>query len=224
MHERGLLRLAVSFVDLASTTPPFHKGGDPGAVRRRADASRSRREFPAPELVLDRGSPRSVPSGGHSDRYGFSMRVRGARRNRGDHSILQGGKCRTGRILDNADCRKNCAGARIPNIALQYGRRSFSFASYAEIRLLLPGKLHWPRSEPSPTFRAASKLVEVDVVARSKGAPATGLLKDDFTLFDNGKPQKIAFFSVRVGANPSWNFAAPPLPAGAVSNRLGARR
>jgi VWFA-related protein len=70
-----------------------------------------------------------------------------------------------------------------------------------------------------PTFRAAIKLVEVDVVARSKGAPATGLTKDDFTLLDNGKPQKIAFFSVQSG-----RFAAPPsvgvapLPAGEVSN------
>src|SRR5580658_6636264 len=45
---------------------------------------------------------------------------------------------------------------------------------------------------PSPTFRAGTKLVEVDVVARSQGAPATGLSKDDSTLLDNGKPRKIA--------------------------------
>ena len=74
---------------------------------------------------------------------------------------------------------------------------------------------------PTPTFRSGTKLVEVDVVARSKGAPATGLTKDDFTLLDNGKPQKIAFFSVQSG-----NVAPPPiagvapLPAGEVSNRL----
>jgi hypothetical protein len=73
---------------------------------------------------------------------------------------------------------------------------------------------------PSPTFSAAIKLVEVDVVARSQGAPATGPTKDDFTLLDNGKPQKIAFFSVQSG-----RVAAPPgadvalLPAGVVSNR-----
>jgi VWFA-related protein len=73
---------------------------------------------------------------------------------------------------------------------------------------------------PSPTFRAGIKLVEVDVVARSKGAPATGLTKDDFTLLDNGKPQKIAFFSAqsgRVAAPPVVGVA--PLPAGEVSNR-----
>ncbi len=73
---------------------------------------------------------------------------------------------------------------------------------------------------PSPTFRAGTRLVEVDVVARSNGAPATGLTKDDFTLLDNGKPQKIAFFSVqsgRVAAPPAVGVA--PLPAGVVSNR-----
>src|ERR1035438_1119823 len=73
---------------------------------------------------------------------------------------------------------------------------------------------------PTPTFRAGTKLVEVDVIARSKGAPATGLTKDDFTLLDNGKPQKIAFFSVQSGsvaAPPSAGFA--PLRAGAGSAR-----
>jgi VWFA-related protein len=73
---------------------------------------------------------------------------------------------------------------------------------------------------PQPTFRAGTKLVEVDVIARSKGAPATGLTKDDFTLFDNGKPRKIAFFSLqsgRVAAPPGADAA--PLPAGVVSNR-----
>ena len=73
---------------------------------------------------------------------------------------------------------------------------------------------------PSPTFRAGTKLVEVDVIARSKGAPATGLTKDDFILLDNGKPQKIAFFSVQSGsvaAPPGADVA--PLPAGVVSNR-----
>src|SRR5580692_6079493 len=75
---------------------------------------------------------------------------------------------------------------------------------------------------PTPTFSAATKLVEVDVVARGKDGPATGLTKEDFTLLDNGKPQKISFFSVRVArtSGPVSGLAAVPLPAGAVSNRL----
>lgn len=72
---------------------------------------------------------------------------------------------------------------------------------------------------PVPTFRSATRLVQVDVVARRKGAPATGLTADDFALLDNGRPQKIASFSVSSSQTPA---AAPmvPLPAGAVSNRL----
>jgi VWFA-related protein len=84
--------------------------------------------------------------------------------------------------------------------------------------LLLAAALAAQQDTPAPTFRAATKLVEVDVVARNKGGPATGLTKDDFTVFDNGKPQKIAFFSVRSARTSAQ--AAPPLPAGAVSNRL----
>ena len=69
---------------------------------------------------------------------------------------------------------------------------------------------------PAPTFSAGTKLVQVDVVARGKNGPATGLTKDDFTVFDNGKPQKISFFSVRSRTS---DPAAVPLPPGAVSNR-----
>jgi VWFA-related protein len=76
-----------------------------------------------------------------------------------------------------------------------------------------------PAAAESPTFHAGAKLVEVDVVAKSKGAPATGLTKDDFTLLDNGKPQKIAFFSVRSPNTSASSVAAPPLPPGTFSNR-----
>jgi VWFA-related protein len=76
-----------------------------------------------------------------------------------------------------------------------------------------------PANDPlvTPTFSAGTKLVQVDVVARSKGAPAKGLTKDDFTVFDNGKSQKISFFSVR--SNRTAGSVSVPLPAGAASNR-----
>jgi VWFA-related protein len=78
------------------------------------------------------------------------------------------------------------------------------------------------------TFRIGTRLVEVDVVARDRHGPVTGLTKADFTLLDNGKPRDIAFFSVRsAGAlaiappatRPLSN--APPMPPGVVSNRRG---
>ena len=43
---------------------------------------------------------------------------------------------------------------------------------------------------PAPTFSTATKLVQVDVIARSQGAPVAGLTKKDFTVLDNGNPQK----------------------------------
>lgn len=76
---------------------------------------------------------------------------------------------------------------------------------------------------PAPTFHSATKLVEVDVVARSNGAPAAGLTKDDFTVLDNGKPQKIAFFLVHSSSVPAAPAAGvTPLSAGVVSNRAEA--
>lgn len=71
--------------------------------------------------------------------------------------------------------------------------------------------------EVQPTFRASTRLVQVDVIARSKGAPAADLTRDDFNVFDNGKRQTIAFFAVR-SAQASGTAVPPPL--GAVSNRL----
>jgi VWFA-related protein len=76
----------------------------------------------------------------------------------------------------------------------------------------------------APTFSTATRLVEVDVVARHGEGPAAGLKKEDFTLLDNGKPQTIAIFSLKsqaaraAGAAPGP--ASAPLPAGAVSNRM----
>lgn len=70
--------------------------------------------------------------------------------------------------------------------------------------------------EPEPEFRTSTQLVQVDVVVKSKDVPVTGLTKDDFAVFDNGKPQQIAVFSVReMGAPPQIQ----PLLPGVFSNR-----
>jgi VWFA-related protein len=73
-------------------------------------------------------------------------------------------------------------------------------------------------SQAAPTFRAGTKLVEVDVIAKDKNGPAAGLRKEDFTLLDNGKPQAISVFSVKSAAPQAR--ATAPLPAGVVSNRV----
>lgn len=68
-----------------------------------------------------------------------------------------------------------------------------------------------------PTFRVETRLVEVDIVVHRKGEPVADLTAADFTLFDRGKKQKIALFSVR---RDSEVQAAPPLAPGVVTNRV----
>ena len=76
-----------------------------------------------------------------------------------------------------------------------------------------------PQVSPlAPTFRARTRLVQVDVVVRGKHGPAMGLNQDDFTLLDNGKPQKISVFAVK--GTQSSKQPVVPLPAGTVSNRV----
>jgi hypothetical protein len=66
-------------------------------------------------------------------------------------------------------------------------------------------------SPPRPTtlrpFASAvtTRLVEVNVIVRDKNGPVAGLTKDDFTLFDRKKQQKIATFAVT-----AMNWSQPP--------------
>jgi VWFA-related protein len=69
---------------------------------------------------------------------------------------------------------------------------------------------------PTVTIRTHTRLVVVDaVVTDKKGQPVTGLKAEDFVLEENGKKQRIAFFTPpgapRTGAR--------PLPPGVLSNR-----
>src|SRR6185295_9515353 len=62
-----------------------------------------------------------------------------------------------------------------------------------------------------------TRLVEVNVIVRDKNGPVAGLTKDDFTLFDRKKQQKIATFAVST-MNKSQQPSAP-LPPGTYTNR-----
>jgi VWFA-related protein len=73
-----------------------------------------------------------------------------------------------------------------------------------------------PATPQSQVIRTATRLVQVNVVVQNKdGTPITSLKEADFTLLDNGQPQKIAFFS----ANTSASVAARALPAHMFTNR-----
>jgi VWFA-related protein len=78
--------------------------------------------------------------------------------------------------------------------------------------------VHQVIAQETPIVRVNTRLVEVDVVVHSKGAAVTDLNQDDFTVLDNGKPQKVAAFNVI--SYRTTGGKSIPLPAGTVSNRL----
>lgn len=69
----------------------------------------------------------------------------------------------------------------------------------------------------TPAVRVSARLVLVDAVVTDKsGQRITGLTKDDFTVLENGKPQKISAFSFEVPETPS---PRPELPPNIYTNR-----
>src|SRR5215469_6488156 len=62
-----------------------------------------------------------------------------------------------------------------------------------------------PTPEAAPIFRSTTHLVQVNVIVRHSGKPVAELKKEDFQLFDNGKPQTVSVFSVEstAGALPT---------------------
>ena len=71
--------------------------------------------------------------------------------------------------------------------------------------------------QPAPTLRVTTHLVQVHFIVQSKnGEPVAGLTKEDFTLLDEGRPQRIAVLSYEgdVQATPTQ-----PLPPNTFSNR-----
>src|SRR5579864_152254 len=71
----------------------------------------------------------------------------------------------------------------------------------------------------TPSFHTATRLIQVSVIVTNhRGESVTGLKKDDFAVFDQGKQQKIAFFSEQ--SSKPQSAAAPTKKAGPVfSNR-----
>src|SRR5580698_247409 len=62
--------------------------------------------------------------------------------------------------------------------------------------------------EEQATFRSRVDLVLIPVVIRDgKGKPVSGLKKEDFQLFDRGKPQTISRFSAEKAGGQGIKFA-----------------
>jgi len=79
------------------------------------------------------------------------------------------------------------------------------------------------QAAPPPVFRSSTRLVQINVVVHDRdGRPVADLKKEDFTVYEQGKPQPIAFFSMDSAAS----TAAPPpapLPVDVFTNALAQR-
>jgi VWFA-related protein len=71
-----------------------------------------------------------------------------------------------------------------------------------------------------PSFRSSTRLVEVSVVVTDRQKnPVAGLTADDFQIFDEGKAQKVAFFSME-GGHAGAPAAAPARRPGEFTNKV----
>ncbi len=83
--------------------------------------------------------------------------------------------------------------------------------------LLIPFSL-LAQDQTQPTIQVTTRLVQVNVVVHKKGEPVSDLKKEDFTILDKGKEQKVALFAIdSIDAPPK---AWPALPPNIFSNRV----
>ncbi len=74
-----------------------------------------------------------------------------------------------------------------------------------------------PRQASAPAIQVTTRLVQIDVIVRDKNGPVANLTKDDFSIFDRGKQQKISFFSLD-SAKDSAQSEPEPLPQNTFSD------
>jgi VWFA-related protein len=76
-----------------------------------------------------------------------------------------------------------------------------------------------PQPERKPTFRSATALVEVDIIARDgSGRFVPGLTADHFEILEDGRPQKIEHFYL---VSPRGTMNVEPAPAVAAVSAPG---
>ena len=98
-------------------------------------------------------------------------------------------------------------------------------ASFVRLPPLAAAALSWalaqsptPPAQSGVTLRTTTTLVQLSVVAHdSKGRAVTDLKKEDFELFDNGKPQDIAVFTADTAAPAPRAAALKAFPEDVVS-------
>jgi VWFA-related protein len=71
------------------------------------------------------------------------------------------------------------------------------------------------------TIQVTTRLVQISVVVRDKNGPVAGLTKENFTVLDNGKPQRIDVFSAADSRNRKQTSVGA-IPQGFASNTINA--
>jgi VWFA-related protein len=84
----------------------------------------------------------------------------------------------------------------------------------------VPG-LFSQQPDTSSTIHSTTRLVEVDVIVTDKTQPVSDLKASDFTVFEDGKPQKLSVFSFESVADVAAKSTSPPpsLRPGIFTNR-----
>lgn len=119
--------------------------------------------------------------------------------------------------------------------AAGYGKPSLKHALFAGaifgLLIGVPGLTQSPPQQPpasqgsatAPPLRVMTRLVQVNVIVQDRnGNPVTGLTKDDFTLLDEGHPQRISYFAEE--ATRIMNPAKPTGPGGTLAPNLFTNR
>src|SRR5215470_2262981 len=78
-----------------------------------------------------------------------------------------------------------------------------------------------PVYESATVLKSITRLVVVDVVATDKKGAVTDLQRDDFTVLEDGKEQKVRVFNFqqpRINANGGAAIVPPKLPENVYSN------
>lgn len=83
--------------------------------------------------------------------------------------------------------------------------------------VLVPLVVASQNAPQTPQIRVATRLVEVGVIVRDKNGLVANLTKDDFTVLDRGKPQKISVFSADAAAS-AKQPPQQPLPQNTFSD------
>src|ERR1700691_2728412 len=76
--------------------------------------------------------------------------------------------------------------------------------------LLMPCGLSSQTPPQSPPIHVSTHLVQIGIIVRDKNGAVADLTKDDFAVFDRGKPQAISVFSAESAE--SAPQPAPPQP------------